>query len=243
MGYSLGNNTTYNLNYNNTASYTTGGELPPSSASAPTAGTMMINNGATVVMGHDGTFFSLYIGPATQITANTIFRMAGHNLNLTGYFINDGSIVNTTGLDASGSTSTLTFSGNIEQYIEFGNQVFSNVLTLPNVVVNNTNNTYGTQLTYQLNGNNYGAINGGTWSINNLTVNSGAYFEVGYNGNGVYLNVAGNISNAGTIFAQGNNTYALITMNGTSQQSITGLGDWEQRTTSPTGVGMFLVWC
>src|SRR5207302_1745770 len=68
--YNLGT-MTYTINYNNTGSYTTGGELPSLTATPPAAGLVTLVSGATVVLGNGGTIFSLTV-PAV---ANSILKL------------------------------------------------------------------------------------------------------------------------------------------------------------------------
>ena len=129
-----------------------------------------------------------------------------------------------------GGTGTVNFIGSIGRNIRLGNQTFSTTspnLTLPNIIINNTNSSYGAYEYDYWNGNS-------TWSINNLTINSGCYFQT----NNWQVNVAGNIINNGTIFVNGNWTSALINLNGTSQQTISGSGSWQQ-INSNAGLGIF----
>src|SRR6185436_9759867 len=54
----------------------------------------------------------------------------------------------------------------------------------------------------------------------------------------VTVNVAGSLTNNGTIMANGTNTSSLINMNGTASQTVSGGGVWVQYTTNP-GTGVF----
>lgn len=214
-------NVTYNLNYNNTGSYTTGGELPIVSTTPPVAGLMNIGAGATVVMSNDGLVFSTSITNA----ANSILRLNGKTLKMWGSFTNNAATINTMGLDASVANSRLSFVGNTLQTISFGNQTFGGVITAPDLEINNT---------FSGNGVSGGQNVSTTGTVKNISVLAGSYLQIG----ALTLNVVGNITNNGTIMANGTSTTALINMNGTSAQSISGSGTYLQYTTNP-GNGVF----
>lgn len=220
MGYSLFN-VTYNLNYNNTVSITTSGELPPLSTTAPVAGIMTIGNGATVVMSNDGLVFSTVINNA----ANSILRLNGKTLRMWGSFTNNTATINTMGLDASVANSKLSFVGNTLQTASFGNQTFGGVVTAPDLDINNTFSGYGASGGQNVNG---------TGTVKNINVLSGSFLQIG----NFTLNVKGDITNNGSIMANGSNTGALISMIGTAAQSISGTGTYLLYTTHP-GTGIF----
>ncbi|MEP7169088.1 MAG: hypothetical protein ABI855_06915, partial [Bacteroidota bacterium] len=173
VAYNLAN-VTYNLTYNNTSSYTTGGELPSLSATPPSGGTMTMANGATVVMGNDGTIFNVQINNS----ANSILRLNGKTLRASGSFTNSAVTINTMGLDATVANSKISLIGTGAQPITFNNQTFSSVVTTPDLEISNTNAAATS-----------GVYNSGLGSVKNLTVNSGAYL---YFYNNYNLNVSGN---------------------------------------------------
>ncbi|MEP7171772.1 MAG: hypothetical protein ABI855_20530, partial [Bacteroidota bacterium] len=211
-------NQTYTLNYNNTSSYNTGGELPSLSAAPPAGGTMTLGSGATVVMSNDGTIFSVSI----PNLANSILRLNGKTLRMAGNFTNSALTANTMGLDASVSNSKLSFINTLTgQTLTFNNQTFSSVITAPDIEVSNTNSTTGVSLQ-------------AAGSVRNVLVNAGSYLQF----TNATLNVGGNITNNGTIFTNGGNTSASVTMNGASAQTISGTGTWLQTVTS-AAVGVF----
>ncbi len=215
VAYNL-SNITYNLNYNNTSSYTTGGELPSLSATPPVSGTMTMSNGATVVLGNDGTFFNVQINNS----ANSILRMNGKTLRVAGSFTNSAATVNTMGLDASVANSKLSFIGTVAQDIQFGNQTFSSAVTAPDIDVSNSNSS-GARVVTTTNA-----------TVKNITILSGGYFQIGNNST-ITLNVTGNITNNGYLMGSGS-TADIINMNGTSAQTISGTGIWSQLNTNPS---------
>jgi hypothetical protein len=220
MDYNLFN-VTYNLTYTGTGVYNSSGELPPLSTIAPLAGTMTITGGSTIVLTNDALLFNTTINTGV----NNILRLNGKTLRMWGTFANNALTINTMGLDASVANSKLSFVGNTAQTISFGNQTFSSVITAPDLDVNNT---------FSGNGASGGQIVSGTGTVKNVNVLNGSFLQIG----AFTLNVTGNISNNGTIMASGASTAALINMNGTNAQTISGTGTYLQHTTNP-GSGVF----
>ena len=252
MGYNL-STMTFNLNYNNTASYTTGGELPALTASVPSGGTMVIGGaGATsqaVTLGSDGIAYMVTIAN----NPNSILRLNGHTLSMNGMnqvsccwnyaaFNNTGTLANNAGLDASVAGSKLSFTGNgIQQGIIFGNQVFGGVTTTPDLDISNN---YA--------GSSGGAYTESTGYIRNLIVEPSGNFFVwdnpANNLGSIVLYVSGNITNNGIIYTDGSCTGELLVMNGTTQQTIygpldaspnTATGVWAMTGSGNTGTGQF----
>src|SRR5581483_3878003 len=108
---------------------------------------------------------------------------------------------NTTGLDATAANSKLSFIGTVQQTVSCGNQTFSGVNTAPDVDVSNNSGTS----TGGLNFNNW--FSSAVFYIKNLNVLSGGYMQVSAN---INVNVSGNLTNNGTIFAPGATTGAII---------------------------------
>src|SRR6185295_14247100 len=144
---------------------TTGGELPSLSATPPVSGTMTIGNGATVVLGNDGTFFNVTINNS----ANSILRLNGKTLRVAGTFTNSALTLNTMGLDAGVANSKLSFIGTVAQDIQFGNQTFSSVVTAPDIDVSNSNSS-GARVVTTTNA-----------TVKNINILSGGYFQIGNN--------------------------------------------------------------
>ena len=225
-------NMTYYLNYNTSSfagTYYTGGELPAAGSVPPAYGNMNINtaNAGGVTLGSNGTVYALQINN----TAGSILHMNGFTLNLVGNgannggysLFNAGNSANTTGLDASVAGSTLNFTGSTTQYIYYGNQVFEGVPTYLNIDVSNINSAS----CIVINGSSNTLSN---LYIYNLNINNGASF--GCLNNGITLNVEGNLTNNGTIYAQGGelNSGGPITLDmvGTTLQTISGTGTFAQ---------------
>ena len=225
---------TYTINYNNTASYTTGERFPPLNStfpiSGPDAGTagwlgaMNINAGAIVVLGQSGAI------PQLTISTTGIFRLNGYTLRLAAPTMvpnasytalnNLGVTANTSGLDASVPGSRLYFTGYTQQAMQLGNQVFAGVVTKPDLEVANT----------------YAGSSGGAYTnlvaspqntayFNNVIVDAGGNFYV-YNNGGTAVYVAGNITNNGVLYTDGTVLTEMLWLNGTTQQTISGTGVW-----------------
>jgi hypothetical protein len=220
MDYNLFN-VTYNLTYTGTGVYNSSGELPSLSTTAPLTGTMTITGGSTIVLTNDALIFNTTINTGI----NNILRLNGKTLRMWGTFANNALTVNTMGLDATIANSKLSFVGNTLQNITFGNQTFASVITAPDLDIANT---------FSGNGASGGQNVSATGTVRNVTVFSGSFFQIA----NLTLNVTGNITNNGTIMANGGNSGALINMNGTTAQTISGTGIYLQYTTNP-GTGVF----
>lgn len=211
---------TFTVNYNtSTSPYTTAGEMPSATATAPLAGVVTINNTQGVTLGNSGTIYSLVINGGDGI----ILHLNGKTLRIAGGLTNNGLIANLRGLNSSVANSKLSFIGT-SQAISMGNQTFSSVVTTPDVEIYSTSTT----------GANFNTT---AAAVNNLTIAQNAYMQV----IGVTVSVAGNIDNNGILFSDGANTGSLINMNGTSAQTIQSslsTGSWNQTGTN-IGVNRF----
>ncbi|MBP7496410.1 MAG: hypothetical protein KA792_01935, partial [Bacteroidales bacterium] len=222
VNYNL-NNVILNVNYyplTPAGGYTTGKELPSSGATPPLAGTVTIVNTdvAGITLGKDATVFHFTINLGATLNMN------GNTLRLAGNFLNNATAANT-GLNAAVAESKLLFIGTVQQNITFNNQTFATVITTPDIEI--SNNFYNAATSS-------GATTLTTGSIRNLTINNSSYFQQG----NFNLNVTGNIVNNGIIFTSGANTACTITFNGTTVQSVSGSGTWNQVATYP-GTSVF----
>jgi hypothetical protein len=221
-------NYTFNANYyslNPSAAYTTGKELPGLAATAPIGGTVTFHNlnAGGVTLADDVTAFNVTINNLVTLHLN------GNTLRMAGTFTNSSTAINTGGLNSSVAGSKLLFIGNAQQNITLNNQVFSTTMTRPDLEISNSffNGTTTSGATIAA-----GSTVGGY--VNDVVVNSGAYLQIN---NATTLNVFGNVSNNGTIYASGANTTALFAFNGTTVQTVSGTGNWAQIVTYPaTGV-------
>lgn len=215
MAYNLFN-VTYNLTYNNASVMNTSGEFPPISITPPIGGTVTIGNASTIVLTNDVVAFGVSISNVT----NSILRLNGRTLKVLGAFNNTATTANTMGLDASVANSKLWFAGNAAFNIALGNQIFSSIITAPDIEISNT---------FSGNGASGGHILNSTGTVKNILVNTGCFFQIG----NFTLNVTGNITNNGTIMANGGNTGATLNFNGTVAQTVSGTGQTILYTTNP----------